>query len=262
MDDYAGKIVDLFSPDTATGLQFLTGAWVLTLSMFFLAAFVLPMKFVQDAVVQLGLPTWMYGVVLVLVVHAVVVLLRDDVLVHGDSSNKFVKAYQRAWPSTHIVEQFKVEQKVAECVWFSFMDKWEKPDDDRHGVWDRLNRRGYACRFVYHVQSVARALFWVSLVWIALAMLVASILERRAALPAGQALALVLFLGVWVGMRVINPVDPKASGGVWRRETQMNERMCRWIDTERAAVQAACDEQTKQMAKRSAGSFASEIDAG
>lgn len=232
MDDYAKKLLDLFSPDTRSGLQFLTGAWLLALSLLFLAAFIFQLSFVQAAAAQLGLPAWVYGSLLVLTVHAAVVLLGGDVLVHGNPErNKFVAAFRRSWPSDHLASSLGINADRARAVWFCQLDKWEAADSPRHAVIERTTRLGYACRFVYHVQTMARWLFLAGAAWLLVDLIRFRILGIDVAGAQAKIATTCLFGLLWAGVRATNRIGDGATVGVWARERAINQNHCRWIDS-------------------------------
>jgi hypothetical protein len=233
MSDLAKSLSNLLNVETRTGLLFLTGAWILVLSLVFFAAFVYQLAWVKEAATQLDLAEWVYGLLLVLAVHALVVLLSaTDVLTYGNPKrNKFAAAFQRRLPSTHLSKVIEVDSDVGTRLWFDEFNKWADPEHPRCQDRNRTFQRGYACRFVYYLTSVSRSLFLLGLAWLGVELILEWVFGTEVVAVEAKAVSLAVFFMVWLIVRLTNRVRESQPTGVWRRFDEINQRHCDWIDS-------------------------------
>src|SRR5216683_4171747 len=89
-----------------------------------------------------------YGIViLVPVIYARFFVFAHDSLATG--TDRFARFFQLTLPSTFLRDEFGMEQRKANELWFKIFNVWKNKNHPRNPQWYSTFRRTYSCRFVY-----------------------------------------------------------------------------------------------------------------
>ncbi len=174
-----------------------------------------------------------YGVVVIIpVVYTRFFLFAHDSLAFGN--DKYARFFQTTLPSGFLRDEFRVDQKKANELWFRIFNVWKNESHPRNPQWYATFRRTYSCRFIYHLQRwLVRAvvLFAVTVVadsghkWLVTGAVPAdgTLLVRLIVIAVTFLIALMLSVKNRVGVRPT---------GCWARLVEIEEGHKAWLEQE------------------------------
>jgi len=153
------RILKYLDPSEREGLENLISLTFVILALIYVTVFLGDLYVYVKTLILANFPelTYLelvlkYGVVVIIpVIYARFFLFAHDSLAHGN--DKYAQFFQATLPSGFLREQFGVEQKKANELWFKIFNVWKNKNHPRNPQWYATFRRTYSCRFIYHLQK-------------------------------------------------------------------------------------------------------------
>ncbi len=233
MNEIINKIISKVDTNTPLGLKALTSLIILTFSFVFTHIFIFDLELFDD------FPTWLlYLLIFVSYYFIQMILFSGDILYTGKPEvNKYVKIFQKKWPSRYIAEKFEISIKDANYYWFqNFFNKWKKSESNMNEQVKRTFKRGYECRLVYYCIRFFQTIFVFSLIMIIVHnyQIFLLLLGEKVKIEFSDIqlqigfiiLILLIYMLIYLSN---NPIynNPK---GVWQKYNEINEFHRKWID--------------------------------
>jgi len=237
------KIIESITPNTESGLKWLTAFLTLVPMIIFGSWFVLPL--LPNVAVKLPPSLTYSGVTLLALLVLQVLYASLDVLQTRDPrDNRWAATFQARWPSRHLQDRFQVSKKEATYYWFQIFNAAKSPSHPLHEYRSRALQRGFSCRLIYILIVFCR---WASLAgvfWLVCEVAIIAI-QRHLGHPlseyhASVALRIVFTVLVggiaWVLCRHYQPTKVQPSGP-WYLYNEVNDIMISWLDEQFADVE-------------------------
>jgi hypothetical protein len=227
-----GKLLSIIRPESKSLIEAVTIILIIVFSLIFSHIFIIPLDFLR------ALPNWMVYIGVAVLFYIVKFSLYDKLYYGNPDKDKYVRAFQLYWPSTHLSKKFNISKKDAFYYWYEkLFNKWRAPNSERHSQYLRSLRRGYACRFIFYTLKYFKYLLIVSIILTSLQLAKSLFYPKLNSylswinIKLGWACTFIAIIAcLYLFIRMSNKPDPANLKGVWQRYAEINEMHTKWID--------------------------------